>query len=193
MKPPFQAAETVPLTSVISGVRAGLPDCPLLSSKKRASSAGLPLAHRLGSRAGYPQTGWGDGALAPSPRWAQQRQRQIQVTEDAGPEKANTPTEPLIMGPMSVAAELLPGARPASHSQGACDTSRPGRGRRAGRSRPGQEAANGQDCRQHSQHGQRKQGPQPSPSQAGGSGLWAGARMVGDGRLSSLSSGCTPT
>lgn len=102
--------------------------------------------------------------------------------QDAGPEKANTPTEPLITGPMSMAAELLPGARLASHSRGACDTSRAGRGPRAGRSRLGQEAANGASeraCRQQGQHGQRKQDPPPQPGPMPGvSGLWAGAQIV---------------
>lgn len=104
--------------------------------------------------------------------------------EDTGPEKANTPAEPLITGPMSVAAELLPGARPAYHSRGACDTSQAGRGLRAGRSRPVQEAAANkqQSCRQQGQHGQRKQSPHPSLLPGGRVRPWAGAEaVVGDG------------
>lgn len=94
LKPPFQAAETVPLTSVISGVRAGHPECPLLSSKKRASSAGLPLAHRLGNRARSPQTGWGDRALAPLPRRAQLQQRQIQSRRMLAQKRQTLPQSP---------------------------------------------------------------------------------------------------
>lgn len=58
---------------------------------------------------------------------------------------------------------------------------RQGRGRGAGRSRPGQEAADGASqraCQQQGQHGQCKRAPTPARSRPmGGSGPWAGHRQ----------------
>lgn len=160
---------------------------PVLSLGSWNGQQGLPRPSDLGG-------GW--EPLVPSRRQAQRQQWRIQTVQDVGPEKANTPTEPLITGPMSMAAELLPGARLASHSRGACDTSRAGRGPQAGRSRLGQEAANGaseQACRQQGQHGQRKQDPHPMPLPCReGQACGQGHRQWWGQQASSLSLGCPP-
>lgn len=95
--------------------------------------------------------------------------------------------------PMSVAAEPLPGSRPASRSRGACDTSQAGRGHGAGRSRPGQEQRASRLAGSRAGMGNVSRAPTPARSHAGGAGLWAGVLAVaGHGWLGSLSSDAHP-
>lgn len=138
MKPSPQAAKPLPLTSVGAGQvptsanegksmfrlppPSPAPMAPLVSGVKAAG----PGPPELG---GVWRT-WPPHKAGPAAAVT------VQAMEDTGPEKANTPAEPLITGPMSMAAyQPLPGARPASRSRGTCDSSQ------AGRSWPGPEAA----------------------------------------------------
>lgn len=69
-------------------------------------------------------------------------------------------------GPMSMAAELLPGARPAFPSRGACDTSWAGRGHSAGRSRPGQKQRASRLAGSRASMGNVSRAPTPARSHA---------------------------
>lgn len=95
------------LTSVSHVVRPGTPSAHRCQPRKehlqlpllQSQLLWLPLAHGVGSRAGLRELGGVWGPRPPHPgEPSSSSDRSILATENAGPEKANNPTEPLIMG-----------------------------------------------------------------------------------------------